>query len=65
MSGTFISSIVAFLTQVEIAAAFAMPARCDASFADVAGEGFGRETVVRIVKSVEKTHGRVFRPTEG
>ena len=60
----FISSIVAFLTKIKVAAALAVPARRDARFADVAGEALGREAVVRIVQRVEETHGRVLRPSE-
>lgn len=52
----FISSIVAFLTKVEIAAALAVPARRYSRFANVAGERFGRKAVVRIVQRVQETH---------
>lgn len=64
MRRTFISSVVAFLAKVEVAAALAVPARRNSRFADVAGEALGRETVVRIVQRVEETHGRVLRPSE-
>ena len=64
MRRAFISSVVAFLAEVEVAAALAVPARRNSRFADVAGEALGRESVVRIVQRVEETHGRVLRPSE-
>ena len=40
---TLVAGIVALLAKVEVAARFAVPARRDPSFADVAREGLGRE----------------------
>ena len=51
------NSIVALGAEVEVAADLAVESCGDSGVAVVAGEGFGREAIVRIVKGVQKAHG--------